>query len=260
MSQSSHGGSASIPSPNIQGHSLGESNNKHDGNIAVDSEGDVFTGTPPGPHTPSKAQAKEYHRSPSGTSPASQKRKVARYSPVSSRTDSVIQGAWYSPSHPTNKQHTDSAEMEIHLDGEGKILTLFSVADLENALKHCKLMAYQVANSFGDDEMYEPSAMIKTAYRALGLLLEIPKQTHTTSPSPPFEGINASMHAPTNTLANAALESSRISNLEISVASFHDKLDKLTNTIIQRQATPALAELPLPLPQNMYANITANPL
>ncbi|KAF8578052.1 hypothetical protein K439DRAFT_1621640 [Ramaria rubella] len=171
MSQSSHGGGASVPSPNIQGHSLGESNNKHDGNIAVDSEGDMFTGTPPGPCTLSKAQAREYHRSPSGTSPANQKRKVTRYGPVSSRTDLVIQGARYSLSRPTNKQHTDSAEMEIDPDGEGKILTLFSVADLENTLKHCKLMAYQVANSFGDDEMYKRSATIKTAYCALGLLL-----------------------------------------------------------------------------------------
>ncbi|KAF8590364.1 hypothetical protein K439DRAFT_147504 [Ramaria rubella] len=121
---------------------------------------------------------------------------------MSNRTDSVIQNDRHSPSSLTNKEHDSSTEMETDPDGAGESHTLFSVTDLESALKHCKLMAYQVANSFRDDEIYEPNEAIRTAYHALGLLLEIPetpKQTWAPIPDLPFEGINALMHAPSNT-------------------------------------------------------------
>ncbi|KAF8584479.1 hypothetical protein K439DRAFT_1139250 [Ramaria rubella] len=92
MSQSSRGGGNSALS-RTQGHSLGESKNKNDGDIIIETEDNVFIGVTSGPQTPSKTRTGEYCRSPSGTSPANQKRKVTKEGPTSNRTDSVIQNA-----------------------------------------------------------------------------------------------------------------------------------------------------------------------
>ncbi|KAF8591325.1 hypothetical protein K439DRAFT_1656828 [Ramaria rubella] len=148
MSHSSHGGGASAPSPNSQGLRTGGSKKRSGGNAAHSSDlGDVFSETTPGPRTPPrpKTQNGEYVSSPSGTSPANQKRKVAKNSPVSNRTDTVLQNAHYSPSQPPNIG--DDMETESGSDGESQMKQVPTDTDLEEALMHCKQIAFRIANA-----------------------------------------------------------------------------------------------------------------